>query len=970
MTVKQSKTTEQLEALQATAQTLSQTLIKKTIVPTEGVRQHIEAKQGYLYELRTNNGDVLTTDSSLIAKRVGNDLEVVLEHDTTVIFDHYFELCETDSSCLVWLPSDTGMYYVVEGNSVALADGSQIVHSYGDETALLDIASNQSSSFAQSFSDAHLADIFSSSRSFTETDVIETSTTLTIADTTVAEKTDFIGLAPTITGATPVGTLTYSLRGADEAQFTVDPSTGVISMLAQDFESPNDANDDNIYEVTLVATDSDGNIARAPHTVTVTDVTERQLTLTLESGKDKYVNASEDSINIEVSMLDMVVVVGEQIQFRNGSNNLGNPYTVTDADISAGKATIALNKTDLGSEGDKSITAFLIDVAGNFSDPSNALDITLDTIAPTLLSFAGTEDMQYRTTGNSIFLYAEFSEALVAGGEITVTLNTGGTAILRTWMEEGYEEFLVGYYTIAESDTWTDDLSIISYTVDPATTDLAGNVMTDTSLPLDSIYNSPPIIDPEFFNTNDWRENLIGSPEPDRPYLAIKSGEDTYLNALEDSLTLELFLTDDIMAGHDIQLENQVPWTRSNVGSVHTVTDADIAAGKVTFTFSKADLEPETEGFRQMRAYIDRKQAWVDGVVGNTVSNAIAIILDTIAPTVTGFNLSSQDYDPGDTIEILAHISEALVAGSTITATLNNGATVTLTTSVNSPLLMGDYLVRQGDTSGQLSVTSYTVDPVTTDLAGNVLSSTVMPTGSPYDVTISGTDGDDWLIGASDPYPIVTHEVLYGGDGEDWIFAQKGDDLLFGGDGDDRLYDNGRGNSILFGGDGNDFLFGSGSSGNSVVFGQDDDILFGGEGDDTIYDYEGTNIINGGNGNDTLGGLSFGISKNTYTYTNTTNGDDTIIGFKTGIGYGTVGSDFTTYGVEGVGADVLDLSDALSFKQGVDVLDDFIQFIDTNVDTLINIDMNGVGGTDMSITLKGVTGVDLDTMIADGNIVL
>ena len=45
-------------------------------------------------------------------------------------------------------------------------------------------------------------------------------------------------------------------------------------MIARDFESPADANTDNVYEVTLVATDDDGNTASEAFTVTVTDVVE------------------------------------------------------------------------------------------------------------------------------------------------------------------------------------------------------------------------------------------------------------------------------------------------------------------------------------------------------------------------------------------------------------------------------------------------------------------------------------------------------------------------------------------------------------------------------------------------------------------------------------------------------------------------------------------------------------------------
>ena len=45
-------------------------------------------------------------------------------------------------------------------------------------------------------------------------------------------------------------------------------------MIARDYESPVDTNNDNIYEVTIIVTDEDGNTDDENFTVTVTDITE------------------------------------------------------------------------------------------------------------------------------------------------------------------------------------------------------------------------------------------------------------------------------------------------------------------------------------------------------------------------------------------------------------------------------------------------------------------------------------------------------------------------------------------------------------------------------------------------------------------------------------------------------------------------------------------------------------------------
>ena len=124
----------------------------------------------------------------------------------------------------------------------------------------------------------------------TVTDVTETAN-LTLSDTadsSVSENAAYSASAPSLTGG-PVGTVTYSLAGDDAADFTVNTSTGAVSMVARNYESPVDANTDNIYQYTLVVTDGDNNTASDAVAVTVTDVTETA-NLTLSDTADSSVS--------------------------------------------------------------------------------------------------------------------------------------------------------------------------------------------------------------------------------------------------------------------------------------------------------------------------------------------------------------------------------------------------------------------------------------------------------------------------------------------------------------------------------------------------------------------------------------------------------------------------------------------------------------------------------------------------------
>jgi hypothetical protein len=80
-----------------------------------------------------------------------------------------------------------------------------------------------------------------------------------IADASVNENSVYTGVVPTTSGDTPIGSLTYTLGGTDSALFTIDSVTGVVSMIARDFESPADSGGNNVYDLTITATDANGN---------------------------------------------------------------------------------------------------------------------------------------------------------------------------------------------------------------------------------------------------------------------------------------------------------------------------------------------------------------------------------------------------------------------------------------------------------------------------------------------------------------------------------------------------------------------------------------------------------------------------------------------------------------------------------------------------------------------------------------
>ena len=97
-----------------------------------------------------------------------------------------------------------------------------------------------------------------------------------LADATVAENAEWTA-TPAATGGT--GAATWALSGADAGLFSIDAATGAVTLPAQDFEAPADADTDNVYEATVTATDEGAATASVSFAITVTDVPEAVLVI-------------------------------------------------------------------------------------------------------------------------------------------------------------------------------------------------------------------------------------------------------------------------------------------------------------------------------------------------------------------------------------------------------------------------------------------------------------------------------------------------------------------------------------------------------------------------------------------------------------------------------------------------------------------------------------------------------------------
>ncbi|MEY4068717.1 MAG: hypothetical protein RLZZ332_1053, partial [Actinomycetota bacterium] len=164
-------------------------------------------------------------------------------------------------------------------------------------------------------------------------------------------------------------------------------------------------------------------------------------------------------------------------------------------------------------------------------------------------------------------------------------------------------------------------------------------------------------------------------------------------------------------------------WT--NVGSACTA-DANTGAWSCTTAELTAG---QTYKFRATAT------ATVDGQSDTqTSATALPVTIDTTAPTIASFSSSTADgsYKAGQSVTITATASEAVQVNNTITVTLETGATdrtVVLTAASAGTSLTGTYTVQAGDTTSDLTVSSFTIGTMA-DTAGNAMTSTTVPTGA------------------------------------------------------------------------------------------------------------------------------------------------------------------------------------------------------------------------------------------------
>ena len=246
-------------------------------------------------------------------------------------------------------------------------------------------------------------------------------------------------------------TRSFSLSGTDAGDFSIDGSGNLIFAVAPDFESPVDADTDNVYSVTVTVTDSEGATDTQDITVTVSNVDEGGPTAVADSdtategGIDATGNVLGNDTASDTPMTvtaatdddgDTIAIGGAFTTDAGGSLTLDTDggYSYTPPPLSSvpeGGLTEVFNYTVSDADGDTSTSTLTIVVTGVNESPI-AIDDSLGNLAEDtsasvdVIAGAGADS---DPDGDSLVVSFVDGQAVTAGGP-AVSVANGSVALL------------------------------------------------------------------------------------------------------------------------------------------------------------------------------------------------------------------------------------------------------------------------------------------------------------------------------------------------------------------------------------------------------------------------------------------------------------------------------------------------------------------------------------------------------------
>ncbi|CAN5455156.1 hypothetical protein BH09PSE5_BH09PSE5_39910 [soil metagenome] len=394
----------------------------------------------------------------------------------------------------------------------------------------------------------------------------------------------------------------------------------------------------------------------------------RAPTLSLAPLEDAFVNAAEGGVGVEVSYANMHV--GDTIQIKDGSTDVGVAHTVDATEAAAGKVVLTVTKASLGADGVKHLVAGVSNVGG--SATSAELLVTLDTAPPAPPALAvvhanANADTALDPAGAVTFV-AE------AGSTVQVVFTSGSQSITKQFTGTGASQAVV--LGAADLAGFTDG----SIAVRAQATDHAGNVSVagTTSFMLDTVAPLAPAL-------------TVASPYQSAATATAAAGAITVRS--ESGSTVEVTFVNGAQS---------IVRTFTATGAVQAVS------------LSAADLATLGDGTITVRA------SATDVALNHSVIGGINFVLDTIAPSAPVIAIVAYD-DVINASELGDVITGSTDSGSTVSLRIGS-STVAVAAVVSNNIWR--YRLQPAD-SAFLAQGVTSIEAISTDRAGNASPATV-----------------------------------------------------------------------------------------------------------------------------------------------------------------------------------------------------------------------------------------------------
>ncbi|MBP6991860.1 MAG: DUF2341 domain-containing protein [Spirochaetes bacterium] len=426
--------------------------------------------------------------------------------------------------------------------------------------------------------------------------------------------------------------------------------------------------------------------------------------ITSATANGSYNNMS--TVDITVNMSEPVTLAGAcNVQLDTGAivsvSSAVYPATVLNGTYAIGAGE---NSSDLDATG-VSIAGTLTDAAGNGADttlPGSNLAvnkaIVIDTIAPAVDYITSATAAGAYNEPDAIDVTVAFTEPVTCGGSITVTFDTGGTAVIGAF---GPSSIANGTYTVGAGHNSTRLQETLIGAVG-AVTDQAGNAAV-IALPANTIYSSMIIVIDTTAPTINSIYGTSGAFNQGQTLnFTVEFSEGVTLTGGNILLAMDTGGTAVISSCPGLN----TPTASYTVGAGENTNDLTVNPGGISL--SAGSLTDEAGNPADMTVPPSNL-----GVTSN-------IVVDTAAPSLASISSSMMgSYGLGSTIFMDVNFTEPVTLAGTLELTLDTGDVVSVTGSYPTTMLSGSFTVGAGDNSPDLTVSSINLTGTLRDAALN-----------------------------------------------------------------------------------------------------------------------------------------------------------------------------------------------------------------------------------------------------------